>query len=343
MGTRLALGLYRCLLAFYPKGFHTEFGAEMTVVFTQALRDQRTSTVRLLWRELRDLPGLVWCAYHADRRKMMMPTSSSRAQPVPAHQLVPAGSWRDAWLAALAFLLFFWDAVGWAILNTVQEPLQLTNATRNRLNNGISLAILAFVFVMIILGWRGGWPRWSLPYLGIVLILALGVSLSMLNNGGELLFFITPLGFILILLVAALGRLWKGLRSLYERLHSDWTLLGLAYFSGVWLVFMLMLNETRYEPGADLVLSVILALGVFAYMRSASLWQRVAALPGAFTIASLVATFYLKAYSSTRQPYFVSDTFILLTILEVVAIVPLLIVGLLELWRYGSQRRLQAA
>lgn len=343
MRTRLALGLYRCLLAFYPTDFRAEFEAEMKAVFAQALGDQHASMIQLLWRELRDWPGVVWCAHRAERKKMMIPSGSTQQQPGSAYQLVPAGSWRDAWLAALAFLLFFWDAVGWAILNTVQEPLQLTNTTRNRLNNGISLAILAFVFVMIILGWRGGWPRWSLPYLGIVLILVLGVGLSMLNNGGELLFFITPLGFILILLVAALGRLWKGLRPLYERLHSDWTLLGLAYFSGVWLVFMLMLNETRYEPGADLVLALILALGVLIYMRSASLWQRVAALPGAFTIASLVATFYLKAYSSTRQPYFVSDIFRLLTILEVVAIAPLLIVGLLELWRYGSQRRLQAA
>jgi len=273
----------------------------------------------------------------------MMPTSSSRAQPVPAHQLVLASSWRDAWLAALSFLLALWDAVGWAILKAVQEPLQFTNATRGRLNNGISLAILAFVLVMVFLGWRGGWPRWSLPYLGIVLILALSVSLSVLNNSGALLFFISPLVFILILLAAALGRWWKGLRPLYERLHSDWTLLGLVYFYGVWLVFVIMLNETRYEPGADLVLSVILALGVLAYMRSAFLWQRVVALPGAFTAACLIATFYLQVYSGDRLPYFVSYTFRLLTILAVVAIAPLLIVGILELLRYASNRRLLAA
>jgi hypothetical protein len=103
-----------------------------------------------------------------------------------------------------------------------------------------------------------------------------------------------------------------------------------------------MLNETRYEPGADLVLSVILALGVLAYMRSAFLWQRVVALPGAFTAACLIATFYLQVYSGDRQPYFVSYTFRLLTILAVVAIAPLLIVVILELLRYASNRRLQA-
>jgi small basic protein len=343
MRTRLALGLYRCLLAFYPTGFRTEFEAEMKAVFTQALGEKRASTARLLWRELCDWPGLVWGAHHAERIRIMMPISSSREQPVPAYQLVPAGSWRDAWLAALAYLLVLWDAAGWAILKTLQEPLQLTNATRNRLNNGITLSILAFLVVMFLLGWRGGWPRWSFPYLGFVLTMGSSVGFSILFNNIWILFYITPLVSIFILMVVALGRWWKGLRALYERVCGDWTLLGLAYFSCVWLVFMFVLNDTRYELGVDLVLSAIFVLGVLAYMRSASLWQRVVALPGAFSAASLVASFYLKAYFGGRQPYFVSDTFRALTIFEVVVILPLLIVGILELWRYTSRHWLQAA
>ena len=98
----------------------------------------------------------------------------------------------------------------------------------------------------------------------------------------------------------------------------------------------MMLDETRYQTVADLMLSVILALGVLIYMRSVSLWQRVVVLPVSFILASLVATFYLKDYSGDWQPYFVSTTFYMLTTLEVVALVPLLIAGLLELRRNAS-------
>ena len=105
MDKHLALWLYRCLLAFYPTGFRTEFGAEMRAVFTQALGDCRTSVVQLLWRELRDWPGVIWCAHRAERMRTMIPTSLAQQQPGPARQPVPASSWRDAWLAALELTL----------------------------------------------------------------------------------------------------------------------------------------------------------------------------------------------------------------------------------------------
>ena len=343
MRTRLALRLYRCLLSFYPRGFRSEFEAEMKAVFTQALGEQRSSTVRLLWRELRDCPGLVRSAHHSERRKMMVPNSSSRAQPEPAQPLVPASSWRDAWLAALAFLFYLWYSAAGVIFSALSEPLKLTYLMQGRLGGLSALAILIIEFIVVLLCWRGGWPRWSLPYLGVVLSVLALFAQAGIRNDGSLLIFIAPLVFLCIFLLAALGLWWKGLHSLYERLHSDWTLLGLAYFSCVPFVFFILMNETRYESGVDLVLFGILALGVFAYMRSASLWSRVVVLPVAFTLASLVATFYLKAYDTYRQPFFESGTFRMLTIMVVTAIAPLLVVGLFELGRYAFNRWLQAA
>jgi hypothetical protein len=74
-------------------------------------------------------------------------------------------------------------------------------------------------------------------------------------------------------------------------------------------------------------------------MRSTSTWQRVVALPATFIAASLVALFYLKAYDVYLVPFFSSGTFRL----EASALAPLLMVGILELWRYGTQRRLRSA
>ena len=59
-------------------------------------------------------------------------------------------------------------------------------------------------------------------------------------------------------------------------------------------------------------------------MRSASPWQRVVVLPVVFLVASLAATFYLKAYDVYRKPFFESGTFRMLTNMEVMAIAPLL-------------------
>jgi hypothetical protein len=344
MLTRLALSLYRCLLAFYPAGFRAEFGPEMMSVFSQAWVVQRGPALAgFCWRELRDWPGLVWRIHQAERSQKMAKTGSLQAQPASTYPLVPAGTWREAWLAALSFLLIFWEPAGWAILGPVRELFNLTYTAQGQLYGVILLAIIAFDLVMVVLGWRRGWPRWCLPYLGIVLTVVIFLVLAGLTGGGELLIFSTPPVFLLILLVVALGRRWKVLHSLYERVRGEWTLLGLAYYCCLPVVFVLMLDETRYETSIELVLYALLALGVAAYIRSASLWQRVIVLPGAFVAASLVAAaLYRNWQFVSRRLWLTSDAFRLLTGLEVLAIVPLLIVGILELWRYGFAQRLQA-
>jgi hypothetical protein len=343
MRKRLALWLYRCLLAFYPTGFRTEFEVEMKAVFTRALAERHASMVRLLWRELRDWPGVVWSAHHAERREIMIPTNSSRVQAAPAQQPVPASSWRDAWLAALAFLFYLWYSAAGVILSALSEPLKLTKSMQGGLGGLSALAILIIEFIVVLLCWRGGWPRWSLPYLGVVLSMLTLLAQAGIRNDGSLLIFFAPLVFFLVFLLAALSMWWKGLRPLYQRLHSDWTLLGLVYFSCLPFVFLIAMNETRYEGEVDLVLFVILALGVFAYMRTTSLWSRVVVLPVAYILASLVATYYLKAYDIYWQPFFESGTFDMLTIMLLLAIAPLLAVGLFELGRYAFNRWLQAA
>jgi hypothetical protein len=343
MMTRLALGLYRCLLAFYPAVFRHEFGLEMEAVLAQALEAQRGPAVaRFCWRELRDWPGLVWRTHLAERSKMTTHTGSLQVQPVSTYPPIPAGTWREAWLAALSFLLIFWETAGWAILGAVRKPFNLTYASLGQLTGGILLAIIAIDLVVAVLGWRRGWPRWSLPYLGILLSLVIFLVLAGFGGGG-LLIFITPLVFLFILLVVVLGWWWKVLRSLNARVRGDLTLLGLAYYCCLPVVFVLMMDETRYETSIELVLYAILALGVVAYIRSASPWLRAAVLPFAFVAASLVATFYRGWKFEGQQSWLVSDSFRLLTGLEALAIVPLLLIGILELWRYGSQRRLHAA
>jgi hypothetical protein len=343
MGKHLALWLYRCLLAFYPTGFRTEFEAEMKDVFTEALAERRASMVRLLGRELRDWPGVVWHAHHAERSEMMMSTSSSRAQPEPAQPLVPASSWRAAWLAALVHLFYLWIAAGGVVLRALVGPLHLTNRMQDRLTGYGAGAILVIDLIVVLLCWRRGWPRWGLPYLGVVLSVLALFTQAGIRNDGSLLIFIAPLVFLCIFLLAALGRWWKGLHSLYERLNSDWTLFGLAYFSYTPWVFIFMLDETRYQTTGTMLSSVILSLGVLVYMRCTRLGWRSLVLPIAYTAASLATAFYLRVDYFSWQAYYASDSWRSLVNWEVVGIMPLLVFGFLELGRHAVHRWLQAA
>jgi len=343
MNTPLALGLYRCLLAFYPTGFRTEFEAEMKAVFTQALVEKRASAVCLLWRELRDCPGMVWRTHLTERRERMTPTSSIQAQTRPAHSLVTASSWRDACLAALAFLIYLWYSAAGVILSALSEPLHLTRNMQSRITGYVAGVILAVDLIVVLLSWRRGWPRWSLPYLGVVLTWLVLVFQSLIKNDGSLLIFTALLVALIIILLAALGSWWKGLHSFYERLHRDWTLFGLVYLSYTPWVFIFMLDETRYQTTGTLLSSAILSLGVLFYLRCTRLGWQALVLPVAYTAASLVATYYLKAYGIYWQPFFESGHFDMLTIMLLLAIAPLLVVGFFELGRYAFNRWLQAA
>jgi hypothetical protein len=331
------------LLAFYPKDFRAEFELEMTAVFSQALNGQRSATARLLWRELRDWPGVVWSTHHAERREIMMSTSSTLEQPDPSHQLVPASSWRSAWLAALGYLVYLWIAAAEAILIALSEPLHLTWVMQSRIVGYAAGVILAVDLIVVLLCWRRGWPRWSLPYLGVVLTWLVLVFQSLIKNDGSLLIFTAPLVALVIIGLAVLGSRWKGLHSFYERLHRDWTLFGLAYLSYTPWVFILMGDETPYQTTGTLLSTALLALGVLVYMRCTELWQRVLVLPVAFTAAYLVILCYLWVYYQPWHSYYTSSSFRLLANWGVVGIMPVLVFGLLELGRYAFHRWLHAA
>jgi hypothetical protein len=343
MRIRLTLGLYRSLLAFYPKGFRAEFGEEMMAVFAQELRDSRTSSVQLLWRELRDWPGMVWRIHLAERSKTMVQTDFVQEQHPPVYQPVPAGTWREAWLAALGHLLYLWWGAGAVLWSALSGPLHMTMKTQNKISGSILGAILVIDFIVVLLCWRGGWPRWSFPYLGLVLAWLLLLGQSLIRNDGSLLFYVVPILPLIIFWLAVLGGQWKRLHSLYERLDREWTLLGLAYFSYVPFLFLIIFDETRYEASGILVISVVLALGVFIYMRCTSLWQRVVALPVVSIAAGVITIFFLQADYHALNPPIISSSFRIAGVITALAIAPLLIVGLLELGRYAFRRWLQAA
>ena len=95
MRTRLALRLYRILLAFYPRAYRAEFAEEMEAVFAQELAEHHVAPISLFWRELRDWPKLIWRA-HCEARTKLRSTGPDQLQPVIPLQQMVARSWDDA-------------------------------------------------------------------------------------------------------------------------------------------------------------------------------------------------------------------------------------------------------
>ena len=162
ISTRLALRLYRCLLAFYPRDYRADFAEEMEIVFYRALAERHVPPINLVWRELRDWPILVWRAHCDVRRKKMIATNSSE-QPQPVSQPVPAGKWRDAGLAVLAFLFYLWIPMLYWLIRSWNESMVYSKLAQSFLVRLIPITILVFNFTIVLLCWRGGWPRWSSP------------------------------------------------------------------------------------------------------------------------------------------------------------------------------------
>ncbi len=149
--------VYRFLLAFYPSGFRAEFGEEMQDVFTTALTEvQYPQPWRLFWREIRDWPGSVLQEHLRVRRRKMPSNGFIEEKPLPRSELLAAmiifllpllsifaitginlPQWMDYFV-----LILFWGAILFAL----------------------GLAIIKRL------------PRWSLSYLGFVLMLAIILS-----------------------------------------------------------------------------------------------------------------------------------------------------------------------
>ena len=305
--------LYAALLKLYPRAFREEFAEEMQEAFSQAAQEASTggfpTIARLCLNELLDLPGAVLQAYER---------TSSRTGGGAAEWVRPGEqSWRELVLALAVFLL----PASTALLNAPQGA-PATAELR---------AAFLFVLVMVGVGWFGGFPLWSLPYVGLVLVIAGYLHLFLWIAG-----LVNPLlianfhpgpwdhSTYLLLQVAATGMLWLMLfcltllvvavlvvfnrfQPLLARVRYDWTLLSYVLYGES--LFALLVFESRKTESNYLIASLLLmAAGLWLYLRSPAHWQRMLALLGCLTLAVGVAFFRagplttLEAWLSWEAP-----------------------------------------
>jgi hypothetical protein len=281
-----AAAWYARLLSFLPPAFRSEFGAEMVEVFAQQVRDAgsqgRWAVVRTFIGELAAYPGLWLLAYRRGRRVLRM--SDLRSQPT-VDRPAPWGAVLAAVLPLAGYPLLVLMAKA---LHRLSQGTVLDGLFRVLWTSVIKAGPIPLLFYALLLGgllvaWRKGFPRWSFPYLGwLVVVVLFGVAVVRANappwwlNWGPLV--------VTILLAALIGRSLAPVRALWRSLLRDWTQASLALLSLLEIFVLASFDEMPGPRGARLfwqsASSAALVGGVVWYMRCTRRGGRIAALLG---------------------------------------------------------------
>jgi hypothetical protein len=169
--------------------------------------------------------------------------------------------------------------------------------------------VILFLLVMIPVGRLGGFPLWSLPYVGIVVVIAgylylfqwvaALVTPSLISNfpvvpsdpSAYLLLEIVSTGmlwlmlFCLTLLVVALLAVFNRFQPLLKRVRHDWTQLSFILYGESVFALLLLFENHRFDLSYTIATLFFLVAGVWFYLRCSAGWQRLLALLGGLTLA----------------------------------------------------------
>jgi hypothetical protein len=194
------------------------------------------------------------------------------------------GSWGEALAGMVPFLVI---GLARTIIALVEErPYVWLGYVALWLFTGGYLALLIGFGV----GWVKGFPRWSYPYAGYVLVFTLyfmSVEISGLRIFNYIFGSNDPWGWrawipflVMAVIALLLTRSMRPLLQLVTRVWQDWTRLSFGLYGIMPLVVFISFDEVNkgYQLPFLLVLTLVLAGGALAYMRSARTWQRALAL-----------------------------------------------------------------
>lgn len=208
-------------------------------------------------------------------------------------------SWGEILLALVPFLLLpFINLLGIILISILKVP------NLPIIGNGITLAVIGMLLIVMIVGWIKGFPRWCFPYWGFVLL----VTFYLQNFKGTV--FGLPFQgnwwvWIPVYSVAIIGLLWtrnvEAIDRLIVSIWKDWTLLSFTFYGALPLLFIAAYEEVRNVELVKMTVFLILVVGALLYMRSSKNWPRFACLVGGFSLAWLVTMIQLGLYWNGRQ------------------------------------------
>lgn len=302
-GSHLAIidRVFTALLWFYPDRHREEFADEMQEVFSQAARDASAngsfSLGLLLVNELVAYPGAVLRAH------LQTQNATPAGASLNSTEKLSDLSWRELLVAMAVFIL-----PALMLLLDHGSSAEVVNSQQG----GWSLVIL-FLGVMLLAGLLRGVPLLSIPYLGLILVVAgylytfqwiAGlVSPALISNFSPgawdhstyLVLKVISSGmlwlmlFCLTLLVVALMSLLNRFQPLFKRTSRDWTMLSYILYGESVFALLFLFEHYRFESSYIIAGVFCLGIGVWYYLRSSAGWKRILALVGGFSLAMWVA------------------------------------------------------
>lgn len=290
---RWLTGLYKAILGLYPRGFRSEFADEMSEVFEQAARDASRNPLTLISLFLLELISLP-----AALLRVRRPIAINVSQPdgLPASQNLPLDwSWRELLLTLLVFLL--------------PASILLSDQFSSHPAPLGWLAVSMFLALMLVIGWLGGFPLWSAPYVGIVLVIAgylvvfewvVGLATPALISGFSpgrwdhstyLLLQVASKGllwlmlFCLTLLVVILLSIIRRFQPLAARVRQDWSMISYILYGEAIFALYFLYNSQGFDPNFAFASLLCLLAGIWFFLRSQAHGQRLLALVSCLTLA----------------------------------------------------------
>jgi hypothetical protein len=285
---QLLCGSFQRLISLYPKAYREEYSDELQIVFNlsieEAARLGKIETAKAFLREIITLPAAILYEHLRERRKAKMIKNLNS-------QLNFSPGSRSEFMAA--FTPFFVISI---LLYAIPLFIPYTPEEMPAWGEAIlvfsRLSLLGFIFILLMLGFGKGLPRWFLPFLGfifsIVSIFAFNALLDpnwhvfsflfraseFLQNfayQGLLLMGILPLVILLVLSAMLIPKF----RPFYSRVRQDWTLLSFLIYGTA--PFAILLTFDAYENSSSLYQLgslFILAMGGWFYLHSEAFWKK---------------------------------------------------------------------
>lgn len=297
MSNHLHIRIFRVLLLLYPPGFRAEFGEEMFEVFSQVISEATKKGGYTIWRVcLRELWELL---RQAPRERLKEVRSHANPASLTRYFWEESPTKKERFLAMVAF---FAPAAAF-LTSTIPSSILVL----------VIPLIVIFLCALFFTGLINGFPRWSLPYLGLALSVISflflfnkvadffapyvfhSLGLNSLNVSIRLLMQAFWAGlmwlslFLLVILVIAVLSVWQRFRQFYWRVRRDWTQVSFILYSGAILVLVLMFENYHYEEPYIIASMFCLAAGAWFYLRSPHSRERILGLIIGVTLAMCIS------------------------------------------------------
>jgi hypothetical protein len=310
--TRFSGWLYAQGLNLYPSDFRKEFGDEMETVFsTEAMLAEQNGIqnfTRYLWLELKGWLTSVLREHLQTRRNTM--TEHDQFAPLKSSEL----------LAALTIFLI--PALGTLLI----EILGAVNIDKTTAWLGPMMVVLFLgsLIIPLILAVVRGFPRWSPPYLGVLLVgftffvpfwrvwgwiypsltrwlggmstWSLPVLIFVQGMQAAIIWFLVLLS---TLILVSILRLIPHTRALWARIRRDWTQLSFFLYGGLVFHIILIFDEYQQDEPWLIAAWLVLAAGCWLYLHTRGQTQRILILLCGATLAMWIVAagkFYLVPF-----------------------------------------------